>query len=140
MFFIELMASRFDIFGQQAQDLEASDPAQDLIRQNEKFHDTQVSQQKGKRRFFPFLVSIRRSYNACQSLLSWLTLKQTLPNRRGNTATPTSMVLTKLLRKEILLLSLPIRILWKGGPEARLLEQFQGEQMTSHIHLVARTT
>jgi zinc transporter 1/2/3 len=30
MFFIELMASRFDIFGEQ--DLEAADPAMDLFR------------------------------------------------------------------------------------------------------------
>jgi solute carrier family 39 (zinc transporter), member 1/2/3 len=38
MFFIELMAARFDIFGRDSHDLEASDPAQDLMRQNEKFN------------------------------------------------------------------------------------------------------
>ncbi|RDL39640.1 Uncharacterized protein BP5553_03980 [Venustampulla echinocandica] len=39
MFFIELMAARFDIFGEQAHDLEASDPSRDLIRKAEKAHD-----------------------------------------------------------------------------------------------------
>jgi solute carrier family 39 (zinc transporter), member 1/2/3 len=75
MFFIELMASRFDIFGQQAHDLEASDPAQDLIRQNEKFHDTQGNLQKGKPTFFLLPLSIRRLYNSRQSIFSWLTQK-----------------------------------------------------------------
>jgi zinc transporter 1/2/3 len=35
MFFIELMAARFDVFGRQAQDLELSDPARDLTRKHE---------------------------------------------------------------------------------------------------------
>jgi zinc transporter 1/2/3 len=39
MFFIELMAARFDVFGRQSHDLEASDPARDLMRQKEKFND-----------------------------------------------------------------------------------------------------
>ena len=39
MFFIELMASRFYIFGQKSHDVEASDPSRDLIRQNEKFQN-----------------------------------------------------------------------------------------------------
>jgi zinc transporter 1/2/3 len=48
MFFIELMAARFDLFGSKAHDLEASDPSLDMMmRQNEKFHDTPVSVQKG---------------------------------------------------------------------------------------------
>ncbi|APA11223.1 hypothetical protein SS1G_11438 [Sclerotinia sclerotiorum 1980 UF-70] len=34
MFFIELMASRYDVFGQDSHDLEAADPARDLIKQN----------------------------------------------------------------------------------------------------------
>lgn len=39
MFFIELMASRFDIFG--AHDhAESSDPAKDLIRDTEKYGDS----------------------------------------------------------------------------------------------------
>lgn len=45
MFFIELMASRFDVFGQECHDLEAADPAKDLIRRttrNEK-HDAKTS-------------------------------------------------------------------------------------------------
>ena len=36
MFFIELMATRFDVFGKQAPDLEASDPATDLMKKSEK--------------------------------------------------------------------------------------------------------
>ncbi|KAG9239085.1 Zinc/iron permease [Amylocarpus encephaloides] len=36
MFFIELMAARFDLFGRQAQDVEASTPAKDLVQNNEK--------------------------------------------------------------------------------------------------------
>ncbi|TEY35442.1 hypothetical protein BOTCAL_0593g00070 [Botryotinia calthae] len=34
MFFIELLASRFDVFGREDHDLEAADPARDLIRRN----------------------------------------------------------------------------------------------------------
>jgi zinc transporter 1/2/3 len=56
MFFIELMAARFEIFGQQSQDLEASDPAQDLTRQNEKYNDTQIILQNGKPRSFIVLL------------------------------------------------------------------------------------
>ncbi len=33
MFFIELLAARFDVFGQQEHDLEASDPSKDLMRE-----------------------------------------------------------------------------------------------------------
>lgn len=47
MFFIELMASRFDILGPKSHDLESSDPARDLMRQNEKFHDAPTTVQKG---------------------------------------------------------------------------------------------
>jgi zinc transporter 1/2/3 len=36
MFFIELMAARFDVFGEQAHDLEASDPSMDLLKDSEK--------------------------------------------------------------------------------------------------------
>ena len=36
MFFIELMAARFDVFGERSNDLEASDPSKDLIRASEK--------------------------------------------------------------------------------------------------------
>jgi zinc transporter 1/2/3 len=61
MFFIELMAARFDIFGQQSHDLEASDPAQDLMRQNEKYNDTQLTLQKGKLRFLA----------PCQIMWAW---------------------------------------------------------------------
>ncbi|KAF7862655.1 hypothetical protein EAF04_007528 [Stromatinia cepivora] len=34
MFFIELMASRYDVFGKDSHDLEAADPARDLIKQS----------------------------------------------------------------------------------------------------------
>jgi solute carrier family 39 (zinc transporter), member 1/2/3 len=47
MFFIELMAARFDIFGRASHDIEASDPAQDLMRQNEKFHKEKVALRQG---------------------------------------------------------------------------------------------
>ena len=36
MFFIEIMAARFDVFGEQDHDLEASDPSKDLIGRSEK--------------------------------------------------------------------------------------------------------
>lgn len=36
MFFIELMAARFDVFGHPEHDLESSDPSTDLIRGSEK--------------------------------------------------------------------------------------------------------
>ncbi|TVY38681.1 Zinc-regulated transporter [Lachnellula subtilissima] len=39
MFFIELMAARFDVFGAHAHDLEATDPAKDLIKAAEKPKD-----------------------------------------------------------------------------------------------------
>jgi hypothetical protein len=49
MFFIELMASRFDVFGEQhASDLEKSDPAKELMRGSEKYDDTDLTLQKGK--------------------------------------------------------------------------------------------
>ncbi|TVY75719.1 Zinc-regulated transporter [Lachnellula suecica] len=47
MFFIELMAARFDVFGNHAHDVEASDPAKDLIRQNEKSSDRSLDDTKG---------------------------------------------------------------------------------------------
>jgi len=37
MFFIELMAARFDVFGKQAHDLEATDPSLALFRHGEKY-------------------------------------------------------------------------------------------------------
>lgn len=37
MFFIELLAARFDVFGQHEHDLESSNPSPDLIRQGEKY-------------------------------------------------------------------------------------------------------
>jgi zinc transporter 1/2/3 len=36
MFFVELMASRFDVFGEESHDLEAADPSTSLVRQGEK--------------------------------------------------------------------------------------------------------
>jgi hypothetical protein len=63
MFFIELMASRFDIFGEQ--DLEAADPALDLIRRRStisgKVSEQKASYQNGKSVFFadtPLLVFV----------------------------------------------------------------------------------
>jgi zinc transporter 1/2/3 len=54
MFFIELMASRFDIFGEQAHDLEALDPSKDLIRESGKYADTKTSIQKGSKQHLLF--------------------------------------------------------------------------------------
>jgi solute carrier family 39 (zinc transporter), member 1/2/3 len=48
MFFIELMASRFDVFGEQAQDLEASDPTKDILRGSEKYSDKTSPLENGK--------------------------------------------------------------------------------------------
>ncbi|PQE05551.1 putative ZRT2-Zinc transporter II protein [Rutstroemia sp. NJR-2017a BBW] len=36
MFFVELMASRFDVFGEESHDLEAADPSKSIMRQGEK--------------------------------------------------------------------------------------------------------
>ena len=46
MFFIELMASRFDIFGEH--DHEASDPAKDLFRDTEKYGHSNSTLKKCK--------------------------------------------------------------------------------------------
>jgi hypothetical protein len=57
MFFIELMASRFDIFGEQ--DLEAGDPAMDLIRRRStvggKASDEELPYRDSKSYTFPKL-------------------------------------------------------------------------------------
>jgi len=57
MFFIELMASRFDIFGEQ--DLEAADPAMDLIRKRsavgDKASDQEAPYQDSKSNVLPRL-------------------------------------------------------------------------------------
>jgi solute carrier family 39 (zinc transporter), member 1/2/3 len=47
MFFIELMAARFDVFGAHAHDLEASDPAKELVTQAEKYSDGKSNAQRG---------------------------------------------------------------------------------------------
>jgi zinc transporter 1/2/3 len=47
MFFIELMASRFDVFGDHAGDTEKSDPPTELIRGSEKCGDTDSTLQNG---------------------------------------------------------------------------------------------
>ncbi|KAG4031124.1 hypothetical protein MFRU_010g02490 [Monilinia fructicola] len=50
MFFIELMASRFDVFGEDKHDLEAADPAKDLIKRtsrNEKLEALKTSSPPG---------------------------------------------------------------------------------------------
>ncbi|TVY47087.1 Zinc-regulated transporter [Lachnellula occidentalis] len=46
MFFIELMASRFDVFGEHAHDLEATDPAKDILKPAEKPRDGNVNGHK----------------------------------------------------------------------------------------------
>ena len=72
MFFIELMASRFDVFGEQhASDLEKSDPAKDLMRGSENYGDTDSSLQKGEH--YP-LVSDVVSIQLCRVLLTSFTL------------------------------------------------------------------
>jgi hypothetical protein len=52
MFFIELMASRFDVFGDQDHNLEASDPSKEVMRHVEKRRDEGNSAQKGKQIIF----------------------------------------------------------------------------------------
>jgi zinc transporter 1/2/3 len=54
MFFVELMAARFDIFGSKAHDIEASDPSLDVMRQNEKSHDAPLIIRKGLYITLPF--------------------------------------------------------------------------------------
>jgi hypothetical protein len=49
MFFIELMAARFDVFGEQAHDLEASHPSRDIMDEREKYNDATIAAQTGKR-------------------------------------------------------------------------------------------
>jgi zinc transporter 1/2/3 len=60
MFFIELMASRFDVFGHQEHDLEASDPSRDLIRASEK-SDGKTTVKKSKSRLCLLVSSVGRS-------------------------------------------------------------------------------
>lgn len=50
MFFIELLAARFDIFGEQAHDLEAADPSMNLVRQVEKKGGANSKVRKGELR------------------------------------------------------------------------------------------
>jgi solute carrier family 39 (zinc transporter), member 1/2/3 len=54
MFFIELMAARFDIFGSKAHDIEANDPSLDVMRQNEKSLDAPLIIRKGLSITLPF--------------------------------------------------------------------------------------
>jgi len=56
MFFIELMASRFDVFGDHAGDREKSDPSKNLIRGSEKYGDTDSTLQKGK--YYPLVCHV----------------------------------------------------------------------------------
>ena len=53
MFFIELMAARFDVFGEAAHDIEANDPSTEVIRGGEKYEDTDDSLATGKAIIFP---------------------------------------------------------------------------------------
>lgn len=46
MFFIELLAARFDVFGSHAHDLESADPSKDLIVASEKYSDGKSVTQK----------------------------------------------------------------------------------------------
>jgi len=69
MFFIELMAARFDLFGSKAHDLEASDPSLDIMRQSEKFHDSPVGSQKG---LFAFNLLLRVFLECCMTLIEAL--------------------------------------------------------------------
>ena len=56
MFFIELMAARFDVFGHQEHDLEASDPSKDLFRASEKGNaKTSLNEGKEPSFFWPLL-------------------------------------------------------------------------------------
>lgn len=57
MFFIELMASRYDIFGHDdAHDLEAVDPALGFIRQNEKFENGAPQIQAGEQHLLFYFI------------------------------------------------------------------------------------
>jgi solute carrier family 39 (zinc transporter), member 1/2/3 len=84
MFFIELMAARFDIFGPKQHDLEASDPAQDLIRQNEKFHDAPTTLQKGLSYLFCLVGGRLGSYEALQRDLTNLGTDPSVAPRQHN--------------------------------------------------------
>jgi solute carrier family 39 (zinc transporter), member 1/2/3 len=48
MFFIELMAARFDVFGEQAHDIEPVDPSINPIKKREKYSDSSTQGQGGK--------------------------------------------------------------------------------------------
>jgi hypothetical protein len=50
MFFIELLAARFDVFGEKAHDLEAADPSMNLVRQVETKGAANSKIRKGKLR------------------------------------------------------------------------------------------
>jgi solute carrier family 39 (zinc transporter), member 1/2/3 len=48
MFFIELMAARFDVFGEQARGLEATHPSRDIMGEREKYNHANIEAQRGK--------------------------------------------------------------------------------------------
>jgi zinc transporter 1/2/3 len=48
MFFIELMAARFDVFGDQKHDIETADTPVDPIREREKYNDDSTQARSGK--------------------------------------------------------------------------------------------
>tara|TARA_R110002033_G_scaffold136829_1_gene176214 strand:- start:229 stop:516 length:288 start_codon:yes stop_codon:yes gene_type:complete len=57
MFFIELMASRFDVFGAHEHESETIDPAKDLLRDTEKYGVSDVTLKKGMY-YFPFVCEV----------------------------------------------------------------------------------
>jgi hypothetical protein len=126
MFFIELMAARFDIFGSKAHDIEASDPSLDLIRQNEKSRDAPLAIRKG----LSIILVFEPGANSAQ-------------NRKTITITMGMlMVLSRHHRQERILFSLQARVLVLGRahPETSPTEQFLGEQTNSRTHQAARIT
>jgi hypothetical protein len=48
MFFIELMAARYNVFGHQAHDLEAASPTTNNVGHREKYSDSNTPAQSGK--------------------------------------------------------------------------------------------
>jgi zinc transporter 1/2/3 len=48
MFFIELMAARFDVFGEQEHDIERAGPSIHPIKKREKYSDSSTQGQSGK--------------------------------------------------------------------------------------------
>jgi solute carrier family 39 (zinc transporter), member 1/2/3 len=59
MFFIELMAARFDVFGEQEHDIERAGPSIHPIKKREKYSDSSTQGQSGKQQISLYLGALK---------------------------------------------------------------------------------